>query len=57
MFVFRRRRLVFLTISSLPLQCYETNEDAGLMPLDFNRMRLFSDVSSGFGDDLSLFIE
>jgi len=33
------------------------NEDIYLMSLDFARIRLFSDVSSGFGDDSNLFIE
>ena len=50
-------RLLSLVISSLLLQCNETNEDVSVMSFDFNRIRLFSDVSSGFGDDSSLFIE
>jgi len=33
------------------------NEDIHIMSLDFTRIRLFSDESSGFGDDSNLFIE
>jgi len=33
------------------------NEDIYLMALDFARMRLFSDVSSGFGDESNMYIE
>ena len=32
------------------------NEDIHLLSLDLARIRLFSDVSSGFGDDSTLFI-
>jgi len=38
-------------------QSNRQKEDIHLMSLDFSRIRLFSDVSSGFGDDSNLFIE
>ncbi|CAF2337729.1 unnamed protein product [Rotaria sp. Silwood2] len=38
-------------------QSNRQNEDVHLISLDFARIRLFSDVSSGFGDDSNSFIE
>ncbi|CAF0739135.1 unnamed protein product [Rotaria sp. Silwood1] len=38
-------------------QSNRQNEDIHLISLDFARIRLFSDVSSGFGDDSNSFIE
>lgn len=44
---------IALTPQENPLK----NEIPSMMLLDFNRIRLFSDVSSGFGDDSNLFID
>ncbi|CAF1387697.1 unnamed protein product [Rotaria sordida] len=43
--------------NNLSNQSNHRNKDIHLISLDFARIRLFSDVSSGFGDDSNSFIE
>ncbi|CAF3368488.1 unnamed protein product [Rotaria socialis] len=43
--------------NTLSDQSNRRNADTYLLSLDFARIRLFSDVSSGFGDESNLFIE
>jgi hypothetical protein len=48
---------MFVFILSFYLKNDRPNEDIHLLPSDLARIRLFSDVSSGFGDDSNLLIE